>query len=147
MTQEAIFRLIGTAGLGKGFAAIERLPAEKGDLKGFKVVRLSAMKDEDYSMIERRLVAKFGVVPKRMRVSRSRQIEELFSRQRAKGKLIIIIIGKAHLLASHTLQCLKNLREIAAKGHNPGVVLLGKVDEIRISASEVSSVASRINYL
>lgn len=147
MNQEFIFRTIGTAGLGRGFTAGAKLPKEKGSLKEFKIVRLTAIEAEDYSALEKQLIEKLGESPKRNYAPRARQLQSLLEKQVVKDKILIIIISKAHLLDSHTLQCLKSLRELVDKGKNPGVVLLGKMDILTDIIKKIKSVEQRTTLL
>jgi len=148
MTQESLFRLIGSAGLGAGFAAGEKLPKDKGILKEFKVLRLAAVEGEDYAKTERRLIEKLGAIPKRGGEIRARQLHSLIEEYVAKEKTVIIIITRAHLLTDHTLRCLKSLRELGGRrGDKPGIVLLGKMEPLATVIKKVKSVDLRTSLI
>lgn len=148
MTQEPIFRFIGSAGIGGGFIAGNKLPKEKGSLKDFKIVRLPAIKDEDYARFEQRLIKKLGETPKRGGEIRARQLKALIEKFTGKGKMFIIIINKAHLLHHKTLRCFKGIHELDTnEGIHPGFVLLGDIDKINDLLKKEESIRLRTTIL
>lgn len=131
MNQEAIFRFIGSAGLGGGFAAGSRLPKEKGNLKNFKIVRLSAVNGETVDVLVSRLVQKLSEKPTRGLEARGRQLKALIERYTGNGKNFVLIISKAHLLQRKTLRNLKSIHEFGTiEGSYPGFFLQGDMEQI-----------------
>lgn len=144
MTQEQIFRYVGTAGTSGGFAVGKALPKEKGNLKGFKIVRMPAIEGEDYAKFERRLIEKLGEMPKRGAEIRVKQLRVLIEKYADKGKIFIIIISKAHLLSQKTLHCMKGLHEIGTMENiYPGIVFLGDVVKINDMLKKEKSIQLR----
>lgn len=121
MTQEELF------GFGFYFAMGKRLPNEKGDLKDFKIIRMSAVKGEDYYKFEGRLIKKLGDTPKRDREIRARQLHALIEKYTGVGKIFIIIVNNAHLLNIKMLLCFKSFHE----SKNAEFVLLGTTEKIK----------------
>ncbi len=111
MKQENIFRYVGSAGLEGGFMAGIRLPKEKGSLKDFKIMRMSAIEGENVDKFCSRLIKKIGDTPKKRLEMRARQLKSLIEEATSKGKLFIVVINKAHLLHHWTLACLKGVHE------------------------------------
>lgn len=144
MNQETIFRFIGSAGLGGGFAVGNKLPKEKGNLKDFKVVRIDAIKNEVIGEFSDRLIIKLGETPKRGNEIKARQLKSLIESFTVKGKKFIAIINKAHLLHQRTLLNLKGIHEWGeGEGTCPGFVLLGNLENINELLKKEDSIRLR----
>jgi hypothetical protein len=148
-TQESLFKFACLGRFDGGFIAGSKLPKERGNLKDFKIVRMTAIDGEDYTKFERRLIEKMKESPKRSAETRTRQLKSLIEKYTDKGKIFIIIINKAHLLNERMLLCFKNLHEmdllknVEKEGTYPGFVFLGDMDKFTELLNEVEGVKLR----
>ncbi|PKN71230.1 MAG: hypothetical protein CVU54_02070 [Deltaproteobacteria bacterium HGW-Deltaproteobacteria-12] len=147
MNQQELFRNVSEAGLSGGFAIGARLPRIKGQLKGFNIITLEAIKNEPPTKFLNRIIAALGEKPLRNLEARMRRLAELVKTTTGDKRKFILIVNSAESLHQSIIQTLKKFHEL---DHNdniyPGIVLLGDVDKIKESVKKNRSVALRLQF-
>ncbi len=144
MKQEDIFREVGNAGLSGGFAIGRCLPRLKGNLNGFNIMSLKAIKSETSIKFINRIIEALDEKPLRNLESRDRQLEELLIEKTGNKRKFVLIINDAHLLTASIIHTLKKFHEIGSnKNFYPGIVFLGNVDKINTLVKKDKGVSRR----
>lgn len=144
MKQEDIFSNVGNAGLGGGFAIGSGLPRVKGNLKGFNIMTLEAIKSETSIKFINRIIEAIGEKPLRNLEARDRQLKELLIEKTGNKRKFVLIINDAHLLTASIIHTLKNFHEIGSnKNFYPGIVFLGNIDKINTLVKKDNGVSRR----